>query len=290
MFKLAFSTVACPEWTLERVAQAAAAAGYDGVELRTFGSGSTQFACDPALTGPEKVRQIFFAAGVTFAPLATSVGFAEPLAPPILGRVRGDLERPIRLLKSHIALARAIGCPYVRVYGFELPSREKRRAGIHRVVERLALAADAIANMGVRLVLENGGSFPTARSLLEVIERLGNPLVGAAYSLPVAAAAGEDPTTGIALLGPSLWVVKAKDLAGGTPCLPGDGEVPLGPAIRSLVERDYGGWVVFEWDRAWLRGLQEPDVALPEAARRIFAMAGAPAAVEAPPQLADITA
>ena len=48
MLKVAFSTVACPHWTLERAARAAAEYGYDGVELRTFDDGSGRMACDPA--------------------------------------------------------------------------------------------------------------------------------------------------------------------------------------------------------------------------------------------------
>src|SRR5688572_18579331 len=96
MFKTAFSTVACPEWTLARVASAAAEYGYSGVELRTFGSGSTQFACDPALTAPEKVRSLFGAAGTEIASLATSVAFDEPVRPPVLGRAIGDYERTVR--------------------------------------------------------------------------------------------------------------------------------------------------------------------------------------------------
>ncbi len=39
--KPAFSTVACPEWTLEDVAEFAGRSGYQGVELRTFGHSST---------------------------------------------------------------------------------------------------------------------------------------------------------------------------------------------------------------------------------------------------------
>jgi len=35
--KLAFSTLGCPNWELERIAQAAHAFGYEGVELRALG-------------------------------------------------------------------------------------------------------------------------------------------------------------------------------------------------------------------------------------------------------------
>jgi len=40
--RTAFSTVACPEWTLEDVASFAAEAGFGGVDLRSFGHRSRQ--------------------------------------------------------------------------------------------------------------------------------------------------------------------------------------------------------------------------------------------------------
>jgi len=53
--KFAFSTVACPDATLKQVAQKAKDMGYDGVELRTLGTGSAGLSCDPALSEPGKV-------------------------------------------------------------------------------------------------------------------------------------------------------------------------------------------------------------------------------------------
>ena len=90
MFKPAFSTVACPEWTLDRAARAAAEWGYEGLELRTFGHGSTHLACDPALTSAEKVRKVLDDAGVAPFSLASGVRFDEPIRPPVIGRVLSD--------------------------------------------------------------------------------------------------------------------------------------------------------------------------------------------------------
>jgi sugar phosphate isomerase/epimerase len=276
MFKIAFSTVACPDWTLDQVARNAGASGYDGVELRTFIAGSEQFACEPGLTDPAKVRAMFFEGGVEPMCLATSISLDEPITPPVLGSVIGDTERPVRLAKSAIELAIAIRCPRVRIFGFELPAREGRSAGRFRIAQRLRLVLDAARNTGVSIVLENGGSFPTARSILDLIGDIPNPLLGVSYSFAVAAAAGEHPSEGIDLLGDRLSIAKVKDFdASRQPCLPGDGQVPLAEPLRLLVDRSFRGWVVFEWDRAWLRGLAEPEQALPEAARRIYALVGA---------------
>ena len=80
MLRLAFSTVACHTWTLERVARSAGEWGYMGVELRSFGEGGTRFACDPALTSGGKVRELFREAGVEVAGIGGGVRFDAMLA------------------------------------------------------------------------------------------------------------------------------------------------------------------------------------------------------------------
>src|ERR1043165_2048598 len=170
--KPAFSTVACPDWTLERVCEVAESVGALGVELRTFGSGSTEFACEPALTSADKVRQLFDKAGVVPCCLATSLRFDRPFDPPVLGRLL-DSEQEVREAKSAIDLARELEIASVRVFGFELGGNESRAEGVARVVDRLAKVADHCRNTGVRLLIENGGSFATGADLADLLDRVG---------------------------------------------------------------------------------------------------------------------
>lgn len=274
MFKTAFSTVACPEWTLARVAQAAAEYGFDGVELRTFGTGSRELACDPAMTAPEKVRRLMSAAGTEIACLGTGVALDEPIRPPVLGRVFGDPEKSVRRAKSALDLAAQVECPLVRVFGFEAFGSEKRSAAAARIRERLAQVADAAKNTGVRIVVENGGSFRTAAELLSLIDGMGG-LVGASYSAAVAADAGEDPLAGLRLLGERAWTVKLKDRrADGTLCPIGEGSLGCDRFVRGLGAAGYRGWVVVEWDRLWVLGLDSAEDVLPRAARRLYEWSG----------------
>ena len=90
MIRTAFSTTACPDWTLDRVARAAADWGYAGVELRSLGGGGTELACEPALTDPEKTRAMFAGAGVSIASIATGVRFDEAVFPPVVGHILLD--------------------------------------------------------------------------------------------------------------------------------------------------------------------------------------------------------
>lgn len=268
MPRLAFSTVACPDWTLTQVARSASQWGYDGLELRTFGSGSRGFASDPALTGADKVRRVLSDHGISAACLATSIALDEPVRPPVVGRVIGDFERPVRLVKEAIDLAAAIECPLVRVFGFQLVSGERRASGARRIAERLRLVADAARNTGVRVAVENGGSFCTADQLADLLDAAGDPLLGAAYGNAVAHAAGEDPASGVARLGERLFVAKLRDVdSAHRLCVPGEGEALCEPFVRALAA--HKGWVVVEWDRAWVPGLAPAEAVLPQAAARV---------------------
>ncbi len=295
MIQIAFSTVACPEWTLERVASTASSLGYDAVELRTFGHASSHFACDPTLTGAAKVRRLFADAGVKIACLATSVSFHEPIWPPVVGRLISDTTRTVRAAKSAIDLAAQIECPLVRVFGYEFDAGERRADAMARIVERLAQAVDAARNTGVRVVVENGGSFGTSAEVQALIEQVGDRsnLLGAAYSNGAGVLAGEDPAAGVRALGDQLWLARVMDFTpGGQACMPGEGRLhaqAFAEAVGSVAgSRDVP--LVFEWDRSWLdragtmasgttvestEGISTPlsmapaESTLPEAARRL---------------------
>lgn len=273
MFMPAFSTVACPEWPLERVLSAAGKWGYERVELRTFGDESTGFASDPALTGANKVRSLVREAGVEIACAATDLRFDDPIRPPVIGLVIGDQEREVRRAKDAIDLASSIECPLVRVFAFEFGS-ERRSSAIRRIAARLAMVADHARNTGVRIALENGGSFPTAALLCGILDEVNNPLLGVSYSMSVAHAAGEDPVRGINVLGDRLWLARIRDLRRGRPCAIGDGDLPCRAFAAALAASGFGGPLVVEWDRAWVPGLAEPENALPGAIERLYSWAG----------------
>ena len=272
MLAPAFSTVACPEWTLEQVFAAAARLGWLGVELRSFGQGTRGFASDPALTAPEKIRGWAERAGVPVSMLATSCRFDAPVSPPVLGLVIGDPDRPVREAKAAIDLAASIECPLVRVFGFDVPAAERPAAAHARLIDRLRKTVDGAHRTGVRVALENGGSFPRAADLQCLLDAVNSPLLGACYNVAVAHAAGEAPAQGVATLGSRLFAARVKDLdAAGRPCPLGAGRVPVKPLLKALAGAGFAGPVVYEWDRAWMLDLAPAEPALQHAATTLFA-------------------
>jgi Xylose isomerase-like TIM barrel len=274
MPKIAFSTVACPDWTLEQVAQAAARHEFDGVELRTFGTGSTSFACDPALTASAKTRRLFGEGGIKVASLATSVRFDTVIRPRVIGRVCSDIERDVREANRAIGLAAQIECPFVRVSGFEVPRNEKKTTTMNLIVERLKAVADHAHRSGVRVALENGGSFCSAADVGEIVGRVNSPLVGVSWCMKSGQSVGEGPLP--ESIAGSTFLLRLRDVgaAGGI----GDCESNCAcqEAVGTLAsDGPPDAWVVYEWCRAWVGGDDKPQASVDEvlatAGDRLFA-------------------
>ena len=264
--KVAFSTVACPEWTLQRVAREGEAAGFNGVELRTFGSAGAQFACEPFLTDPAKIRTMMADAGLEIVCLATGLKFDDPISPPLVGHILFDQEKSFRACKHAIDLAAQLECPFVRVFGFERQGNECRKSALARINDRLGKCLDACDRTGVRLLIENGGSFSKASDLIEILDMADNNLLVASYSVAVAAQAGDNVEAGVRLLDDRLGALKIKDFSGTSPATLGTGTVPNSAAICAARCINFKGPIVFEFDRAWNASLGDPVAALQNAA------------------------
>ncbi|MFZ4574313.1 MAG: sugar phosphate isomerase/epimerase family protein [Phycisphaerales bacterium] len=269
--KPAFSTVACPDWTLEEVVAAARRLGYLGVELRTEGFGSTRSACDPGLTAPAKARSLFASAGVGIVCLASGLRFDTPVTPPVVGRTFiFDQESSVRRGKALVDMAVQLECQYVRVFGFEVTNNESVASTVGRIADRLGKVVDYARNSGVTVLIENGGTFGTAATLSHILDSIDHPLLAASYSLPVARAQGELPGHGINVLGAKLAVAKVKDYANGLPCQLGTGEFDAQAGVAALRAAGFNGWVVYEHDRMWFPETGDPVPALESGAKTLF--------------------
>ena len=250
--KIAFNTIACSSWTLERVMSFADEVEYDGVELRTFGWGSGGLVCEPALTDDAKIRRLAIDSGTHIMCLATSLRFDQAVFPPVIGQVLPTRNRVQEAGKRFLALADDIECPMIRVFGFGARANEKRSRTVHRIVTQLGEVLDGAQSRQVRIVLENGGSFCTATDLKEIITQCNSPWLGAAYNIAVGARAGESIEQACDCLGARLWSVKLNDIQGTQAVELGHGEIPVERAVRHLAQIQYPGWLVVEWMKHWM--------------------------------------
>ncbi len=274
MMRIAFSTVACPEWTLEHVARSAAKWGFDGVELRSFGFAGGSFVCDPGLTGGDKVRRLFTDAGVRIAGVASGCCLDAPIFPPVIGHVLGIDNKVIADARQYIDIASDCGAQCIRLFGFKAPRTDSRSSAIRRISDRLAKVCDHARHREVTVLLENGGSFARAEDIAEIIDRAKSPLARASYDPATALGDGECPVEGATLLGSRIAQVRVRDLSNDAPCPIGQGEIPLRDVVSTLRDTGSDAWLVAEWPLAWVDGLADAESVLPDAAKTLFAWAG----------------
>ena len=100
---IAFSTLGCPGWDLDRILSAAKEYGYDAVELRGYLESMDLPLAEPFT--PERraeTRKRFEDAGIALCCVSSS-GVVT----------KGNLDH----VRSHAELAAALGCPIVRIFG-----------------------------------------------------------------------------------------------------------------------------------------------------------------------------
>jgi sugar phosphate isomerase/epimerase len=249
--RLAFSTLACPEWGLERVLAAAAEYGYDGVELRMLDGDLVS----PAIPEERRraVRTAFEHAGVPLCCLDTSFEIAAPGA---------ELDEAV----AYLELAADLGAPMIRLFG-GAPDGEAISATRKRVTGRLARLADHGRELGVTVALETHDSFARGEAAAGVVRDTPTG-VGIVWDTLNAFVTGEPPASTFAFVADRLVHVHVKD--GGTPPdlerneLFGRGRVPLVDILRMLSSHRYGGWVSVEWEKRWQPSIPDADLALPQ--------------------------
>ncbi len=257
---LAFSTVACPTWGIEQVVAAATEYGYQGVELRTFGAGSSQLACDPALSDPDKIRHLFEQASIQISCLATSAAL----------HYRGKTEavQALASAKSFVDMAARLNCPRIRTFGYMIYPGEVPAAAVRRLADRYVELAEYAEESGVEIVIENAGSFARSRELWNLTNYTDHPLVGVCWNVAYAATVGERPGLSVTTLNSRIRYAKVKDtnIGEGTGyCELGAGNVEVERFVEMLRGIGYTGWLCFEWDKLWLPSLADPQEALPRA-------------------------
>ncbi len=253
--KIAFSTLACPDWTLGAAAQRAAALGYLGVEMRSFLSPKERMPSDPMSMDPARVDSVFDDAGVTPVCLATGVRYDRVIEPPLIGRIFVNEEAGVGDTKRFVDLADRAGIRFVRVYPGRLRASEPTTWSTRRITERLKLAAQTCRNTDVRLLVENEGSFAQADRLAGLIGAVDSQWLGASYNILSAINAGGCPIRGVRALGDRLRIVRVCDIdEDGNPVPLGRGRFPLGRLIETLGEMGYDGWIVYEYPKLWTPG------------------------------------
>ena len=256
--KLSFSTLACVDWDLAKIAGLAAEWGYDGVELRVAGEG--QVSPDLSSTERKKVRDLFSRHHLVIPCLAAYTRFAFP---------EPELRQEnIKALKQVIDLAHDLEAPYVRTFGAN-PDRPVDHDNLTSWIAQALVAVDDYAtSRGVRVLLETHDLLSTGAEVQQVFARTGPITAGVLWDVKHSLRKGESVTETLEQLGGLVYHVHLKDwlvvpgLNQDRLVLIGAGELPLATIIGSLRSMGYKGYLSLEWEKYWHPEIEDSYIAI----------------------------
>ena len=262
--RLAFSTLGCPAWSLDRIVRAAVEYGYDGVEIRGIQE-HVDLRDSPYFSSSERqaVHRRFEDSGLSIRCLGSSASFAN----------QDKRTEAAEEARAYIDIAADLGCPLVRVFGGSDPTGGPRRETVCAVVESLARLAPYAEERKVVLILETHDAFSTGQAVAEVLAGVDHPSIGALWDLHHPFREGEAPDMTESFLRPYLRHCHVKDSRDGQYTLLGEGDVPIKEMLTLISQRSIPEvghpWISLEWEKRWHPEIAEPEVALPQYASRL---------------------
>ena len=261
MNPVAFSTLACPGWSIPTVIKEAVEFGYEAIEWRGGPEGHIQ----PTMSSSEKttLQKMSRDAGLTALAVTAYTSFVSSLAV--------ERQSHVDELRRYADLAAEIGADYIRAFLGELPAGTDLTPSIYQnILDSLNAASEYATSVGVRIAVEPHDNFTRSAIVSPLFDRdRSHPELRVIWDLGNTFAAGEEPDQGFALLGDRLAYVQVKDgIRQGSMwqlCALGQGNVPLAQAFTLLLENGYEGAFSVEWEYAWHPELDPPEKALPDA-------------------------
>ena len=167
----------------------------------------------------------------------------------------GDPNRA-QMFREHVPkaleFARRLGCRKLNALAGNSIAGVDRSEQLDLLTENVAFAADAAASEGMAIMLEALNPtdtplylLPSARSVLDLIERAGRPNVKFQFDTYHVAKAGDDIMATIASTGDGIGHVQFADFPGRHE--PGTGQLPFKAIIKGLATVGYQGPVGLEF-------------------------------------------
>jgi sugar phosphate isomerase/epimerase len=269
--KLAFSTLGCPDWDLEKVAQAARDYGYEGIELRAIG-GELDLLTRPEFQREQvnSTRAWLANQGLNICCVDTSCRFDSPE----IEERRSNVEVAVR----HTELAAALGASLIRVF----PDKIQPELMREETRDNIAACLREVAQLGfgdVRIALETHGDFARGCDAAEIMRIVDHHKVVLIWDVANSMASGDSIAEAARAVAPYLAHVHLRDARAvdgrehWLPVLAGRGAVSFVETVEALRRLQYEGYISFEWEKYWHPEIEEPEVALPNfsnAMKKVF--------------------
>jgi sugar phosphate isomerase/epimerase len=257
--KLAFTTLGCPDWSLEQIAAFAGEHGFEGVELRTSPDGN-HLHDEAPVDEAKRIGELFQGQGTRpFSLMAyTRFGSTET----------AELEANRDRLLHVIDLAVAAGADFIRTFAGRFGEDKSREQAIADAAEYLAPCAAKAREVGVRLGVETHDDWCDAANIRALQEAVGGGL-GAVWDFANAVnATRKGARKQFDDLGDTILYCHVKDTVKGedgkSKYVPvGAGEMPVREVVEVLGENNLDVFLSFEHEKKWHPELPDPEQAFP---------------------------
>ena len=258
--KLSFSTLGCPNYTVDQVVQIAVDNGYQGVEIRQIrGEVQLQNLEEFQPAGIAATRRKFERSGLEVICINSGIRFNSPDP--------AERAKQLQSVTTNCEIASALGAKYVRVFGGPFPERQDHHVTFRLVREGLNRAVDEANSHGIVPLLETHDGFSTGKSSRELLDGISGE-IGVIWDILHPYRNGESIADTIKAIAPMIRHVHIKDSSEFNGLafdikLPGEGIVPIAAAVTALKSIGYEDFLSFEWEKGWHPEVPEPEVALP---------------------------
>ena len=166
--KLSFTTLACPDWSVETIVSNAAAAGFDGVDFRGTNNGLDITTQDEFLSGISETRRLIEDHGLVTSGVSSSISLCDATR----------LDENIEEAKRTIDVALGLGATQVRVFGNgdQSVDRKERLAVAKRCMDGIF----ALESAGqINWLLEMHDLWISTEDCIAMLDAVGRDRVGA---------------------------------------------------------------------------------------------------------------
>lgn len=257
--KLAFTTLGCPNWDMDKIILKAVEFGYDGVDFRGYLGEMDIFNVPEFSSDIEETKRKFKEASLEIPCFSSSVH--------LVTTSEEQLEKHLEELRQYARLCKAFGATYIRVFGGHIGELSRSEA-LDVVGRNLEKMLDIAEENKVCLLLETHDDWTKHEDVTSILEKVDSDYfqilwdVHHPYRL-----VDEAPEKTWEVLGDRIKYTHWKDSyptektrQGYQLCLLGEGDVPLRRIYNLLQDKGYKGYYTFEWEKVWWPDIEEPEV------------------------------
>ena len=244
--KYAFTTMGCPDWTVDEIISKAFDYGYSAVDIRGLYGNTNTLQLSEFTTRAQETAKKFNDANMPISCFSTTITLFNPY-----NRPKKPLKNRLQELRQYSELCQIFNTDYIRVFGGRIGKLDYSEA-IIEAVNLLDQMGEITSEYGVKVLFETHDDWSSSAVVKQVMDKVGSKAVCVLWDIiHTALEVGETPSETWGNIGKWIEYTHVKDgyFVGDKiqVCLFGDGNVPLKQFVEVLENGGYEGYYTLEW-------------------------------------------